>query len=458
MSVFTGEQIKMTDDYQGGDMHSGGGVETVSNADCNRIVLISLRDPFMDSDRVMPPLGVMSLHSFMQSCGYESVIENDFDVDSIEKYQNFSHFGISCMTPQRNQAYEILNAIRANFPGKVVVLGGPHVKYYQEECEGKEFDYLVVGDGELALKAIMENTPGLSRVVQMPVSESQMNDFPIPYRDQAFLNQYDYRFLGIKATTVLTAKGCPMSCTFCEDARTTVRHYFPDVVEQQIIQIKSMGYEGIMFFDDIFTISIKRVRELAGVIRKHNIKFRCFGHAKRMTDEMCTLLADAGCVETGFGAESGSQKILDITRKRTTVQANMDYIERCNRHGIRVKAFLMLGLPGENLQTIAETREFLEFLMSQRFKSRLGMEISNDFDMTIFFPYKGTAIRNSLDEGTNEYDLFFVGNAADYAGFYKGKCGSSDTILRTSALTQEELVHHQRELLDTFKKQVIQGV
>ncbi len=423
-------------------------------SDHQRLLLIALRDPFLDSDRVMPPIGVMSLQSFMLSQGVDSVIENDFDLNALEKYQDFTHFGISCMTPQRAQAYEILHAVRARFPGRTVILGGPHVKYYLEDCKKENFDYLVVDDGEWALKAIMEGTAPAERVLRMPVSEAQMNEFPIPYRDPAFLSQYNYTFLGIKATTVLTAKGCPMSCTFCEDARTTVRSYSPAIVEEQILQIKGMGYEGIMFFDDIFTISIKRVRELTNIIGKHHIHFRCFGHAKRMTDEMCQLLAEAGCVETGFGAESGSQKILDITRKRTTVESNMEYVERCNRHGIKVKAFLMLGLPGENHQTITETREFLRFLMSKRFKSRLGREISNDFDMTIFFPYQGTAIRSGLDRGTNEFDLFFVGDAADYAGFYKGKGGSSDTILRTSALSQQELIKAQNELMDEFKKYV----
>lgn len=416
-----------------------------------KLLLIALRDPFMDSDRVMPPLGVMSLHSFMLSCGFDSTLENNFDLSAIEKYQEFTHFGISCMTPQRTQAYEILHAIRAHLPERIVILGGPHVKYYFEDCQKKEFDYLVVDDGEWALKAIMEEAPGVERVVNIPVSEAQMNTFPIPYREPSFIQQYNYYFLGLRATTVLTAKGCPMSCTFCEDARTKVRTYTPAYIEQQIIQIKALGYEGIMFFDDIFTISIRRVRALTEMIKKHNIYFRCFGHATRMTEEMCQLLSEAGCVETGFGAESGSQKILDLVLKKTTVQGNRDYIDLCNRYGIKVKAFLMLGLPGENPQTIAETREFLKFLMSKRFKNTFGQEISNDFDMTIFFPYKGTAIRKGLDQGTGEFDLYFVGDSADYAGFYKGKGGASDTILRTSALSQEALILAQKTLLEEFK-------
>ncbi|MBF0439286.1 MAG: B12-binding domain-containing radical SAM protein [Magnetococcales bacterium] len=422
--------------------------------DNKRLLLIVLRDPFLDSDRVMPPLGVMSLHALMLACGVDSVIENDFDINNLEKYQSFTHFGISCMTPQRTEAYQILHAIRARYPGRIVIIGGPHVKYYLEDCQQQDFDFLVVGDGELALQAILEDASQLERVICMPVSEAQMNQFPIPCREPSFLNQYHYNIHGIRATTVLTAKGCPMGCTFCEDARTKVRIYSPSYIDKQIVQIKELGYRGIMFFDDIFTLSLKRVTELTSIIKKHNIYFRCFGHATRMTREMCRLLAEAGCIETGFGAESGSQKILDVTMKRTTVQMNRDYIELCNSFGIRVKAFLMLGLPGENAQTIAETREFLQFLMSKRFKNAMGREISNDFDLTIFFPYKGTSIRNAMDHGSEALDLFFVGTPSDYAGFYKGKGGSSDTILRTSALSSEELIQIQKNLFNEFKSYV----
>ena len=173
----------------------------------NILLLIVLRDPFLDSDRVMPPLGAMSLQSYMLSCGFDSVLENDFDINTLEKYKEFTHFGISCMTPQRIQAYQILHAIRDRYPGKIVILGGPHAKYYLEDCQREDFDYIVVGDGELALKAIMDDTPNLERILNMPVSEECMNQFPIPYRDPAFLTQYNYDFLGIRATTILTAKG-----------------------------------------------------------------------------------------------------------------------------------------------------------------------------------------------------------------------------------------------------------
>jgi hypothetical protein len=52
-----------------------------------------------------------------------------------------------------------------------------------------------------------------------------------------------------------------------------------------------------MFFDDLFAINLKRVTELTQEIKKHNIKYRCFGHARTMTRQMMELLSDSGCIE-----------------------------------------------------------------------------------------------------------------------------------------------------------------
>ncbi|MBF0444926.1 MAG: B12-binding domain-containing radical SAM protein [Magnetococcales bacterium] len=420
-----------------------------------KILLVSLRDSFLDSDRVMPPMGVMSLHSLMLDRGIESTIENDFDFDNIEKYNSYSHIGISCMTPQRDQAYKILADVKQKLSHIKVILGGPHAKYYLEDCSKLPFDHIVIGNGELALLEILTNGDSSSRILQIPISVEQMNQFPIPYRKPDFLQQYCFDIQGIPSTTILTAKGCPMKCTFCEDAKSKVFMYKPENIGRQIEQAKEAGFRGIMFFDDIFTLSKTRVQNLSQEIVKHDIYYRCFGHARSMTPEIAQMLVDSGCIETGFGAESGSQKILDFVEKRVSLKQQMDYVEICNKRGIKVKAFLMLGLPGEDKDSIQDTRKFLSFLMSHRFTSRLGREITNDFDLALFFPYKGTQIRDRIDRGKGDIDLYLALNTDQLSGFYKGTNGSSDSAVMTSSLTSQQLEASRQELLGEFKPMVV---
>ena len=420
----------------------------------SKLLLVSLRDAYMDSDRVMPPLGVMALQSYMLDCGIDSVIENDFDCDNLDKYQDFTHIGISCMTPQKKEACEILHVVKKHYPEIIVIIGGPHANFYLEECLEEPFDHIVVGDGELALEQIIRGKIS-ERVVTISVSEDDMNKFPLPYRDSAFLNQYEFPMHGFRATTILTAKGCPMNCAFCEHAGTKTKLYNSENVGRQIDQAKAVGFEAIMFFDDIFCLSKKRVKELSQEIVKRNMPYRCFAHARTMTRDIADILADTGCIEIGFGTESGSQKILDNINKKTTVQQNMDLVEICNERHIKVKAFLMLGLPGENKETVAETADFLEFLMSKTFINHEGLVASNDFDLGIYFPYKGTAIRDAIDNKHNTYDLFLEANPDKYKGVYKGKHGIAEAIVKTSALSSDEIVVLKNRLYNQFKKKVV---
>ncbi len=420
-----------------------------------KILLVSLRDPFMDSDRVMPPLGVMSLHSFLLALNFDSHLEIDFKFDQPDLYTTYTHIGISCMTPQKEQAYQILKLIKSLSPEIKVILGGPHAKYYLHECQQHPFDHIVIGDGELALQAILTGTlPNKERIISRPVSQPQMNQFPLPYREKEFLKTYQYIFQGVPASTILTAKGCPMSCTFCEDARSKVKMYEPEYVGMQIHQIKQAQFEGIMFFDDVFSLSKKRVQDLTTEIAKHNIKYRCFGHARTMTEEIVRMLSQTGCIETGIGVESGSQKILDTVRKKTTVEQNLAYVKLCNAYGIKVKAFLVLGLPGEDHLTIQKTERFLEFLMGTPFTGYNGQPTYNDFDMTIYFPYIGTEIRRQIDDkqNTDPLDLYFNSNPDEMSGFYKGVQGSSNVVIHTSTLSSQDLITAQKRLLNQYKR------
>ena len=174
-----------------------------------------------------------------------------------------------------------------------------------------------------------------------------------------------------------------------------------------------------------------------------------------MTDEMAKLLSDIGCIEVGFGAESGSQRILNGIYKKTTVEENVKFIEICNKYGIRVKAFIILGLPGEDLASIKETRKFLDILLSNKFTNKFGKEVTNDFDITVYFPYKGTKIRSAMDKNSGEYDIYFSRDPDDLQGFYKGRGGSAEISVRTSLLDSGFIQKMQKELLTEYKSKVI---
>ena len=72
--------------------------------------------------------------------------------------------------------------------------------------------------------------------------------------------------------------------------------------------------DAIWFVDDVFTISHKWLTEFHSEIIKQNaiIPFECITRAERLNDEILQLLKEIGCFRIWIGAESGSQKIIDL--------------------------------------------------------------------------------------------------------------------------------------------------
>lgn len=727
-----------------------------------------MRSPYLDSDRVYPPLGILYLKSCLNKCGIRVGLEDEFDFTSPEKYVEYDSFGASVMTPQREASLAFLQFCKVYYPGKPVVIGGPHAKHYLEDVKKEAWDYIVPHDGQRALLNIMGGTA--PRVVFDFIQKQDWANIDVPDRTSKeaieMLSRYNYTLGGRKSTTMLTALGCPERCRFCftpdtriltpqgyvkikdikkgnsvitfnestgavevgvvrklfkrrvqqylrirtqygkilrvteehpfyingawikakdlkvgnilhtidiydrmkyanpsfnaavkekgtvkyralirdgklvpylstregrrmvskrqsviarednamhrpgvsernhskenynkrraggfgivksrpnriekelhtlltrefkgqfqfvgnggrfiagyvpdfvhkkekklieingcywhrcegcaylnkdkrtrhikrrdskklraykaagyevlvvkeheltdkqqlkkkifnflsngvrilsikpvqkdtdvhnfectnntyfaegvlvhncEDAQTAVRWSSMENINQQLDDIVALGYKGIYVFDDLFAISLKMIKPICAELKKRDIIYRCNGQARYFNEEFAKTLADTGCYEIAFGAETGSQKLLDAIDKRTTVEQNYKFVELCKKYGIICKTFLMLGLPGETYETIAETEAFIKEAKP------------DDFQLSIYYPYKGTKLRDAIDKGTDNFDLQFEGEGL---GAYGQGGGSTESVVRTQALTSQELLTERDRLVRLYR-------
>lgn len=236
-----------------------------------------------------------------------------------------------------------------------------------------------------------------------------------------------------------------MCCAFCENGKTKPKWFSVEHFEKEIQSIVDLGIKSVMIFDDLFVINIDKVRPYLETLRRHSMAFRCFGHARFMTEELANLLAESGCVEIGFGAESASQEILDVVNKRTTVEQMHTFVETVIQAGIKVKAFFIIGLPGETKHTFKKTYEFIR-------KYRQKYPDSFSFDCTAFFPYKGTLIGDSARNGGSfdirpRQGLSWSDIDSNGYGAYKKKNGSADIVIETDNLTADRIGELQKETL-----------
>ena len=436
------------------------------------ILLTALDSPFLDSARVFPYLGVLYLAAVGQQLGLNPVYlcfedyplaetkfqeSNLFYTDEFrfsqegdigpKMYEPFDLIGISCQTPQFPQAVNILRTMKGINPSVRVIIGGPHATHYTEECKAVGFDVICRGDGERIFQAILQgDTDTLARlrdslssetilVLRDQLDEQEMDKY-LPVRQSRYLERYHYQLADRPATTLVNSRGCPFRCTFCEHGISTKRGRWHSVdhFAQEISSIIALGFRGVMIFDDLFAISPQKVKPyldiLAGYHQTYDLTFRCFGHANVVArhPEILEMLASAGCVEIGFGAESASQRMLDNINKRTKVEDLHGFVEKAVGAGINVKAFFMMGLPGETPGDFAQTKTFIE-------QHRVWYPNRFDFDLAVFYPYRGSEIGNLMR--SNDYQSVplrlrsgLTWDVLDRTGCgaYKQKGGGSDTI------------------------------
>jgi len=411
----------------------------------NSILILTCKSPHIDNARVHIPMGILYLDAAIKRDLPNLTVEIDDDYDltekGLERFKEFDAIGVSVMTPQRKEASSIVHKIKSLWPEKILIAGGPHISHYIDDVKDEPWDYLVRGDGERDIIKILKGE-ARERILNDILLRKELSSIPKPNRigRKKFLGKYEYELKpGVKSTALITSRGCPLGCAFCENARTTTRWHDVELVDEELKDIKALGYGAFFIPDDLFAISLKKIEPYLEVIKKSGLIFRCNGHARFMTDEFARALKDAGCYEISFGAESGSQKILDNINKDTQVRQNYEFIKIVKRYGIRAKAYIMLGLPGEDSKTIAETEEFIE-----NAKNKYKMD---DFQLSIFYPYKGTAIRKAMDGG-EDIDLKFLGEGL---GAHTHGKGLSESRVQTKVLSPEDLLKARTRIIEKYK-------
>jgi hypothetical protein len=260
-----------------------------------------------------------------------------------------------------------------------------------------------------------------------------------------------------------------MHCAFCEHCGTVPKWFSPRHFQAEIDDIADQSFNAVMIFDDLFALSPKRLEPYLRILearhKRDGMIFRCFGHANILCKYpgLFKQLADAGCVEIGIGAESASQQILDAMGKKTKVAQLHACVQQAARQHIKIKAFFMIGLPGETEATFSRTHDFIRFYR-EKYPAHF------DFDLSVFFPYRGTLIGDAIRMPDGE-SVMIRGKRIDRTSFnlrlrsgytwpmidagimgaYKKKGGDSDLVIESydwkcrKVLLTAEQIHDLKE-------------
>ena len=343
----------------------------------------------MDNFGAFPPLGILYVMAYLEKHAphhklyfKDCVAERGSHKDLIN-YVNEIKPDIVAMTSFTVAMIDVCMAaqnIRKIVPDAHICLGGHHpIAFPFEAASLPEFDSIVVGEGEVVftelVKKIEDKKPFsdilgvytnesiqkyrnttlkdrrfLNKVKVPPAYVDDIDSLPIPNREYIkHLNYSSVVGVSSKLATLISSRGCPYKCTFCDVPIKTHRRRDPKLVVDEMETCVAQGYDEIHFYDDLFNITPRRVMDICDEIIKRGLKivWDYRGRVNGIDEESIKRFKQSGGRLISFGIETSTQEGLQMMRKGTKVKQNIDALKLCKKYGIVTLADFIIGLPHE---------------------------------------------------------------------------------------------------------------
>lgn len=334
--------------------------------------------------RPYPPLGILYISSYLESKGVpHDVFDGTFSTREklqgllLKERPKFIGFYVNFLL--RQNVLKTIDFIKNLIPDSKIILGGPDGRFHAEDYLKNGADYIVLGEGEVSFNELitfLSNGDNIAKINGIAfkkgnkIVENTARDFikdldelPFPNRKKIALKNYLKVWKenhGYSSITINTQRGCPYTCKWCSHAvyGDTYRRRSPkNVVEELKSVSKTYQPDRFWFVDDVFTMSKKWLEEFNLELKQESlaIKYECITRADKLDEEAVKLLKESGCELLWIGAESGSQKVLDLMDRRVEVKQVREMIQLAKKCGIQTGTFIMLGYPGETIEDIKES-------------------------------------------------------------------------------------------------------
>jgi len=321
--------------------------------------------PFLDDPLRNAPLGPLYVAAALEQEDAKVVVLDHRDGDEDVRV-NADAYAWTATTLEYPGAVRMARKVKDKYPSAVRILGGVHASVVPAQEIDPVFDIVAPGEGEAMAAPLLlaiEAHLGI-RVVGVPGRISDVDALPWPARHLLRPNRwisYNLVDAGMPATTIIGSRGCPYNCSFCAASmlyQRRVRWRSVDLIAEEIDDLSNQGIRGLRFHDDCFAVEKDRLHEMCEMLDASGMVWRVNVRATAMDAETAKMMEIAGCREVGIGVESAHQPTLDIVNKGMTVEAAEEAVRVAKEAGLRVRAFIMIGLPGDI--TPGKTIEFLE--------------------------------------------------------------------------------------------------
>jgi radical SAM superfamily enzyme YgiQ (UPF0313 family) len=280
----------------------------------------------------------------------------DENVDTVNFDTDADLIGITGISNQINRGYEIGDAFRKR--GKRVVMGGIHVSAMPDEAKDHA-DSILIGEAEDLWEAIIEDFRN-DRLKNEYTADAYTNfkKLVIPRHDLLKLDRYrSSSGTNMPRLPIQASRGCPFNCKFCSVTKfwgPKIRTKPLENVEKELLQIRSLGTNRILFTDDNFIADISYTKNLLDLLKKHDFSWICQVSTNIYRHEdLIVEMSKAGCSAVYMGIETFSEENLEDINKKFNKMADYETLfALLDKNNIRVTASMIIGLDGDTRETL----------------------------------------------------------------------------------------------------------
>jgi len=250
---------------------------------------------------------------------------------------------------------EVVGTLRAIAPHVTIVVGGPEVSHEIESQPWlSEVDYIIKGEGDAAFpqlcERILSGRKPLQRAIEGGIPE--ISEIVLPY------DLYNDEDIAHRVIYVEASRGCPFRCEFClSSLDKKVRSFDLPKFLQALESLMDRGARSFKFVDRTFNLDIQRSEEILQFFLAR-IDLGLFVHFEMVPDRLPDRLRDLICrfpegsLQFEIGIQSFDPEVGKRIQRRQDLDKTFDNLRfLCNETGVHLHTDLIIGLPGEKLES-----------------------------------------------------------------------------------------------------------
>tara|TARA_B100000900_G_scaffold171783_1_gene145966 strand:+ start:1845 stop:3758 length:1914 start_codon:yes stop_codon:yes gene_type:complete len=272
-------------------------------------------------------------------------------------------------------SYELAKQIKKRNPNCITIWGGPELPVTKHDIFVKHpfMDYVIKKEGEHTFELLLQNIDHPENVEGLLINNatkiidtgdaSRIDDLetlPSPYLTGVFDKLIQDNPLVEWNAVIETNRGCPYQCTFCDWGSLTYSKIKQIPIQRVFDELEWFGANkiyNIYFADANFGIFLKRDNNIADMLIATEEKYgypktHTMTWAKNQKPETLEIVKKLSTKNLTVSAQSMSVDVLDNIKRRNLDQHRMiEIFEKCEQAGVRPETEMILGLPGETLDS-----------------------------------------------------------------------------------------------------------